>query len=152
MRHKAAIKIGVIFLGLCMTIILVNEFDRRKSMSKAIEFMHTVNEYMSDESFELALWNATGEPNVGGSDIFIKWWYNPSDDCYYFFVPKSFAERGMHWMFSEADCVTIDGMQIDNGSLCELAEGTYQINVERAEQTSQYNMAIRYSSDIASMF
>ena len=55
-------------------------------------------------------------------------------------------------MFSEADCVTIDGMQIDNGSLCELAEGTYQVNIERAEQTSQFNMAIRYSSNIASMF
>ena len=152
MRHKAAIKICVIFLGLCMTIILVNEFDRRKSMSKAIEFMHAENEYMSDENFELALWNVTGEPDSGGSDIFIKWWYNPNDDCYYFFVPKSLAEKGMHWMFSEADCVTIDGTQIDNGSLCELAEGTYQVNIERAEQTSHFNMAIRYSSNIASMF
>lgn len=152
MRHRTIVKICIIILGLCITIALVNEFDKRKSLSKAIEFMQSANEYLSNENFELALWNVTEVSDSEGSDIFIKWWYNQNDDTYYFFVPKSLAEKGMHWMFSEVDCVTIDNTRIDNGSLCELAEGTYQVKVEREAEVSCFKMAIRYSSNIASMF
>ena len=152
MRHKSVVRICVIFFLLCITIALVSDFDKRKSLSKAKEFMRAAEEYMNDESFELALWNATEAPDSEGNNILINWWYNQNDDTYYFFVPKSLAEKGLHWMFSEVDSINIDGDPIDNGSLCELTEGTYQVKVERATETSHFKMAIRYSSNIASMF
>ena len=94
MRHKSVVRICVIFFLLCITIALVSDFDKRKSLSKAKEFMRAAEEYMNDESFELALWNATEAPDSEGNNILINWWYNQNDDTYYFFVPKSLAEKG----------------------------------------------------------
>lgn len=152
MQHKALVKICVIFLGLFITIGLVNGFDRHRTLAKAAEFIQAEAEYINDEAFELALWNVTEVSGTEGSNILIKWWYNQNDDTYYFFVPKSLAKKGMHWMFSETDRVYIEGIPISNGSLCELDEGTYQVSMERARGTSNVKMAIRYSSNIASMF
>ena len=152
MRHKAGVRICVIFFGLLMTIGLVNGFERQTSMIKATKFIQAEQEYMNDEIFELALWNVTEILGSEGNDILIKWWYNQCDDTYYFFVPKSLVEKGMHWMFSETGRVMINGTPIENGSQCDLAEGTYQVSSERATGTSQFKMVIRHSSNIASMF
>ena len=152
MRHKAGVRICVIFFGLLMTIGLVNGFERQTSMIKATKFIQAEQEYMNDEIFELALWNVTEILGSEVNDILIKWWYNQCDDTYYFFVPKSLVEKGMHWMFSETGRVMINGTPIENGSQCDLAEGTYQVSSERATGTSQFKMVIRHSSNIASMF
>lgn len=152
MRHRALVKICVIFFGLLITVGLVNGFDRHRTLAKAAEFLQAEAEYMDDEAFELALWNVTEVSGTKGSDILIKWWYNQSDDTYYFFVPKSLVEKGMHWMFSETARVCIDGTPIGNGSLCNLEEGTYQVSMERAAGTGNFRMTILHSSNIASMF
>lgn len=55
-------------------------------------------------------------------------------------------------MFAETDRVCIDGTRIENGSLCNLEEGSYQVSIERAAEISNFRMVIRHSSNIASMF
>lgn len=139
-------------LGLFLTIGLVIVFDTYRSMAKAAEFVQVETDYMDAENFELALWNVTEVSSTQGSNILIKWWYNQSDDTYYFFMPRSLVEKGMHWMFSEAEKVYIDNLLIGNGSLCNLDEGKYSVSVEDENGTKDYNMVIRYSSNIGSMF
>lgn len=152
MRHRALMRVCVIAFGLLLTIGLVNSFNRHRRLEKATEFIRAETEYLSGETFELALWNMTEASGVEGSDILMKWWYCQGDDTYYFFVPKNLMDRGMHWMFSEADCVSIDGTAIENGSLCNLTEGVYQVSVEDITGTSVFKLAMRYSSNIASLF
>ena len=152
MKHKTGVKIGIILLGLLFTFCLVNGFDKHRSMVKAAEFIKAEAEHINTEEFELALWNVTEVSKAGGSDLLIKWWYSQNEDRYYLFVPKSLAQKGLHWMFSAQDNVWIDNKRISNGSLCELEEGTYQVSVERADGMKNYNLEIRYSSGIASMF
>lgn len=139
-------------LGLFLTIGLVIVFDTYRSMAKAAEFVQVETDYMDAENFELALWNVTEVSSTQGSNILIKWWYNQSDDTYYFFIPRSLVEKGMHWMFSEAEKVYIDNLLIGNGSLCNLDEGKYSVSVEDENGTKDYNMVIRHSSNIGSMF
>lgn len=139
-------------LGLFLTIGLVIVFDTYRSMAKAAEFVQVETDYMDAENFELALWNVTEVSSTQGSNILIKWWYNQSDDTYYFFMPRSLVEKGIHWMFSEAEKVYIDNLLIGNGSLCNLDEGKYSVSVEDENGTKDYNMVIRYSSNIGSMF
>lgn len=150
--HRTRIKISIMLLGLFLTIGLVIVFDTYRSMAKAAEFVQVETDYMDAENFELALWNVTEVSSTQGSNILIKWWYNQSDDTYYFFMPRSLVEKGMHWMFSEAEKVYIDNLLIGNGSLCNLDEGKYSVSVEDENGTKDYNMVIRYSSNIGSMF
>lgn len=150
--HRTRIKISIMLLGLFLTIGLVIVFDTYRSMAKAAEFVQVETDYMDAENFELALWNVTEVSSTQGSNILIKWWYNQSDDTYYFFMPRSLVEKGIHWMFSEAEKVYIDNLLIGNGSLCNLDEGKYSVSVEDENGTKDYNMVIRYSSNIGSMF
>lgn len=152
MRHRALVNICVIFFGLLITIGVVNGVERHKSMVKATKFIQAEAANINAGAFELALWDVTEIAETEGCDILIKWWYNQNDDTYYFFIPKSFAKKRLHWMFAETDRVCIDGATIENGSLCNLEEGIYQVSIERAAEISNFRMAIRHSSNIASMF
>lgn len=152
MKHKLGIKIGILLCAIVLVVGLVNVFDVHRSLAKSASFSLAEEKYMNDLGFELALWNVT-ELTVGeSSDILVKWWYCQSEDKYYFFIPKKLVQKGMHWMFSEADRVWIDDKLIDNGALCDLEEGCYQVSAELPEGKKSCNMEICYSSNIASLF
>lgn len=152
MRYRTRLRICIIFVGLLVAIQIISVYENNRNIAKAESFVNTKSEYICEEEFELALWNKTSAADIDGSDIVIKWWYNEIDDTYYLFVPGNLKDKDLHWMFSEVDKVYIDGISINNGSLCNLQEGTYQVSIERAEKASNVKMVMRYSSNIASMF
>ena len=151
-NRKLGIRVGILVLGLILVIGLVRAFDAGRGMSKEAGFMQAEETFMSTSEFELALWNTADAANGDMHDILVKWWYNQNEDKYYLFVPANLAQRGMHWMFSEAASVWIENEPIENGSLCELEEGSYQLKVAFLQENRDYQVEIRYSSNIASLF
>ncbi len=151
-NRKLGIRVGILVLGLILVIGLVRAFDAGRGMSKEAGFMQAEETFMSTSQFELALWNTADAANGDMHDILVKWWYNQNEDKYYLFVPANLAQRGMHWMFSEAASVWIENEPIENGSLCELEEGSYQLKVAFLQENRDYQVEIRYSSNIASLF
>lgn len=151
-NRKLGIRVGILVLGLILVIGLVRAFDAGRGMSKEAGFMQAEETFMSTSQFELALWNTADAANGDMHDILVKWWYNQNEDKYYLFVPANLAQRGMHWMFSEAASVWIENESIENGSLCELEEGSYQLKVAFLQENRDYQVEIRYSSNIASLF
>lgn len=151
-NRKLGIRIGILFLGLIFVIGLVKAFDASRSMNKTASFIQAEQEFVNHSEFELALWNVTDASKEDNHDILIRWWYNQGEDKYYLFVPESFAKKGMHWMFMETANVWIDDEPISNGSVCEQEEGIYQVKVELPQENKNYQMEIRYSSNVASLF
>lgn len=121
-------------------------------MTKTRSFVQAEEKYMNDSEFELALWNVTELTPEENSDILIKWWYSQSEDKYYFFIPEKLIQKGMYWMFSGAERVWINEELIENGSLCDLKAGCYQVSAELSEEKKICNMEIRYSSQIGTLF
>lgn len=150
--RKFAIKIGILFLGLLLTIGLVNFFDANESTAKAEEFIRAEEKFINASEFELALWNVKEESARKNKDILIKWWYNQNEDKYYFFIPNSLAKQGMHWMFSQTESIWIDDKQISKGAVFDLEEGIYQVSADLPQGKMSYDIEIRYSSNIASLF
>lgn len=151
-KKKLVIRSSILLLELILVIGLVRVFDEERGINKAAGFMQAKEIFMNTSEFELALWNTADTANKDAHDILIKWWYHQGEDKYYLFVPANLVQRGMHWLFSETANVWIEDELIVNGSLCELEEGNYEVKVESAKENKNYQMEIRYSSNIASLF
>lgn len=125
--------------------IYINEIRRADLANASIK-------YLMDDTFQMALWkDANTEENP--KDLLIKWWYDSESAKYYFFMPKALSEKDMHWLFPKEYTVTIDGKNVDYGSLCELQEGVYTVTAgQTGGNTQEYTMEFRYSSEIASLF
>lgn len=148
---KLVSKVCILLLGIILVIGLVKCYHSGLSKSKAAAFTQAQEKYLNYAEFELALWNATANFQEG-SDILVKWWYNPNEDKYYLFVPQKLVGEEMHWMFSLTEDIRIGEQQISNGSRYDFEEGRYPLEVELPQGTANYNLEIRYSSDIASLF
>lgn len=130
---------------------LILYYEHSKNLIKNEAFVLAKDEYISDTHFELILWNMTATSNPN-NQIVIKWWYSPTDDKYYLFLPQALSESEMYWMFNPNAQVAINTMPIESGSLFKLDEGSYQVSVTQSQNTTVYNMDIRYSSNIGSLF
>ena len=152
MRNKIAIRFCILILGIVFIGGIVYCYDIRRMMSRTSNFVQAEEKYMNESEFELALWNITEITSEQNGDILIKWWYCQNEDKYYFFIPEKLLQKGMHWMFPDTERVWIDGEWIENGSLCDLKEGCYQVSIELPEEKKNCNMEIRYSSPIGTLF
>ncbi len=115
------------------------------------EINKVLEKYTAEDEFALMLWNDTKEFK-NANDICIKWWHSDNDGKYYIFVSESLLNQGLYWIFPTKDSVRINEENIENGSLCDIAEGAYTVVAEAGGKTKNYEIEIRYASDIATIF
>lgn len=150
--NKFIRKASILITGTLLIMFLMYLTDLHTNEVRAAELNNASMRYLTDNTFQMALWNVTStEENP--DDLVIKWWFDANYGKYYFFVPEILLNRGMYWLFPEGYDVEIDGSPIKCGSLCELQEGTYIVAAKQADQSVQeYTIDLRYSSEAAVMF
>lgn len=150
-KQRIAFKAGWLIAGILFAWCLASHFVKVKDNARAAQFTQARQECMEDSGFELALWNPADREK--SARILIKWWNNPENETYYFFVPEALFQKGMYWMFPETNKMWVDGEELINGGLCRLKQGVHEVAAEFPEGSRTVcNMELRFSSQIATMF
>ena len=140
----------IVLLQMIFAVCLIINFGHITHVSRW-EINKVLEKYTAEDEFALMLWNDTKEFK-NANDICIKWWHSDNDGKYYIFVSESLLNQGLYWIFPTKDSVRINEENIENGSLCDIAEGAYTVVAEAGGKTKNYEIEIRYASDIATIF
>jgi len=144
-------RIGWLFIGVIFVLCLAGYSIDIQEQERTVQFMEARQHYMENANFELALWNPAKAEK--GPEILIKWWENPVNGTYFFFVPEALFQKGMYWMFPETNKIWVDGEEIVNGDICQIGQGTYEVTAESPEGSALvYHMELRFSSQIPTLF
>lgn len=150
------VKYAILLTGIVVICGMVALFHNYQVHIQAMEFLNDEQTLLDSSDVELALWTKVQNSGGTGTSVTIRAWYCQADGKYYLFVPER-LKGSMHWMISGADEILVDGRVITDGSLCDLEEGTWQVEILSAgdpgeEASREMTVELGFTAGTTSLF
>lgn len=84
------------------------------------------------------------------ADVRVQWWFNKSDEKYYFFFPSSIDLTNIRWEYDGPNVMRMDGTPIANGTNCAITPGEHLI--DEGNGSEPHPVVVMQSSNLGAIF